>query len=116
MTDADKLRLARQIQFRELLSLIFEDETPWADSLPMQALADLLEPEGHGPVADAVRDRFRTSRQELQMVTHEMKIDRAPAWPVVDQGKLKKAPTARRVRHRVELEGFVDLATGERYQ
>lgn len=42
MTDADKLRLARQIQFRELLALIFNDDSPWGESMPLQALADHL--------------------------------------------------------------------------
>lgn len=58
MTDTDRLRLARLVQFRELITLIFRDPTPWGESLPVQVLADFLEAEGAHDVADAVRGRF----------------------------------------------------------
>lgn len=60
MTDSDRLRLARLVQFRELITLIFRDPTPWGESLPVQVLADFLEAEGAHDVADAVRGRFVT--------------------------------------------------------
>ncbi len=110
MTDADKLRLARQVQFRELLTLIFEDDTPWGESVPLQALADHLEQEGHQAEADAVRGRFRTPGQDLQVVGHRVETDAAPVWPAADRGRLRNRPTARAVRHLVELRGVIDLA------
>lgn len=69
MTDTDRLRLARLVQFRELITLIFRDPTPWGESLPVQVLADFLEAEGAHDVADAVRGRFcNPDGEELQLV------------------------------------------------
>lgn len=110
MTDADKLRLARQIQFRELLTLIFNDDSPWGESMPLQALADHLESDGHQAEADAIRGRFLAGGQDLQVVSHRMETDPAPIWMAADQGRLRNRPTGRAVRHLVELRGTIDLA------
>lgn len=54
----DPMRLARSLQLRELIALIFNDLTPWGESLPVQVLADYLEEAGHQEAADAVRGRI----------------------------------------------------------
>jgi len=109
MTDADKLRLSRQIQLRELLTLIFNDDSPWGESLPLQALADHLEQDGHQVEADAIRGRLGTLGQDLQVVSHRVQTDAAPNWSATDQGRLRNRPTGRAIRHLVELVGTIDL-------
>ena len=109
MTAADKLRLARQIQFRELLTLIFNDDSPWGESLPLQALADHLEQDGHQAEADAIRGRLGTLGQDLQVVSHRVQTDAAPIWSATDQGRLRNRPTGRAIRQLVELVGTIDL-------
>ena len=107
MTDADKLRLARDATFRDLLGLIFgSDSLAHCDALAV--LADHLEESGHHEAADAIRGKFRAGDAALQVVDSRKTIVSGPVWPIRDSGNLKSKRSARRVRVVVTLEGLED--------
>lgn len=113
MTTDDQLRLARSLQFRELLAALFDDDTPWGESVPMQALADHLEQDGRRDLADIIRGRFQTQRGQLQVVRHRQAVDTAPRFPAADRGHLTNSRNARAVTHVVELQGTIILGEAE---
>lgn len=113
MTTDDQLRLARSLQFRELLAALFDDDTPWGESVPMQALADHLEQDGRRDLADIIRGRFQTQRGQLQVIRHRRCVDPAPRFPEPDQGHLRNMRTLRSVTHTVELMGTMFFGEAE---
>lgn len=113
MTDADQLRLARSLQFRELLVALFDDPTPWGESVPMQALADHLEQDGRRDLADVVRGRFQVGSSQLQVVQHWRNVDTEPQFPHADMGHLRNRRNMRSVTHVVELMGTMPFGENE---
>lgn len=109
MTTDDQLRLARSLQFRELLAALFDDDTPWGESVPMQALADHLEQDGRQDLADIIRGRFQIQRGQLQVVQHRRRVEYEARFPQADMGHLKNSRSVRSVTHMVELIGTINV-------
>ena len=109
LSDADKLRLARTVQFRELLTVLFNDPTPWGESVALQALADHLDADGHPEVADAVRGRYRAGVEDLQVTSHRVRVEGGVGYSVQDRGHLTNSRTVRATTHTVELAGTIYL-------
>lgn len=109
MNPDDQLRLARSLQFRELLAALFDDDTPWGESVPMQALADHLEQDGRRDLADIIRGRFQTQRGQLQVVQHRRRVEYEARFPQADMGHLKNSRSVRSVTHMVELIGTINV-------
>lgn len=109
MTSADKQRLARSIQFRHLLAALFDDDSPWGESVALQVLADHLEQDGRADLADIVRGRFQTINSNLQVTQHRTHLDTEARWAGEDQGHLTNSRSTRAITHVIELRGTVVL-------
>ena len=110
MTSADKQRLARSVQFRHLLAALFDDDSPWGESVALQVLADHLEQDGRADMADVVRGRFQTIASNLQVTQHRTHLDTAPRFAAGDRGHLTNSRSTRAITHVIELQGTVVLS------
>lgn len=109
MTSADKQRLARSVQFRHLLAALFDDDSPWGESVALQVLADHLEQDGRADMADVVRGRFQTIASNLQVTQHRTHLDTEARWAGEDRGHLTNNRSTRAITHVIELRGTVVL-------
>ena len=80
MTPAESLALAKCVQLRDLIAILFHDDTPWGESPAVMALADLLEAKGHYEVAEAVRGRAYGDDFDWQLVEWDMRRSNPKDW------------------------------------